>query len=686
MRVQKLVCGILVVALVVGACHKRPYRNVRADLDWAAWNGNLAEVQALIARGASVNGGALHTAAAQGHKEVVELLVRCGARVDGINSKGRTPAIAAMQEDHRAIVEYLVGEGAVVNLHLAAYLGDVDKVKSLIDAGADVNAKDSNTWTPLLYAGSGGHWEVARALITAGADLNAKADGRSFARQFDCGTVLHCAVRGGHAELAELLLDRGVDREVRDKYGETPLEWAVRNGRLAMVQLLIAKGANPNSRAKENYFCSGTPLGIAIDHGYADIADALIVGGADVNARDEAGWTSLHVAVTSYYQPALEAAVPMKPPELSDAQTYRDQYNAMSKRTYAALVVQMTRVLIGHGAEVSAKDEEGITPLHCASYHGLRDAMQLLIAKGADVNAKSVRDPNPDDSIAWEGRDLGYRLSPGVTPLHEAAFSGDPCVVEMLLTHGARVEAADELGATALHYAAALGNADVVKVLIAKGADVNAADTTGAMPLLDALLRGHVKTAKVLIAAGAERVDVQQDSARDHAHGMYLQVQRPLLHEALRGYLAMRRRTDAADANEGDVRREWIELLLANGADPDERDDKGNTPLHGAILVGDEKLARLFVAQGTDVNARNQGNITALHYAANDGRMKLASLLLAKGADVNARDNDGDTPMHCAVRRGHAQVVEVLVAGGADIGIRNSRGYTPLEEAIRRKQ
>jgi len=121
----------MAAVVLLAGCGKRPRRNAKADLNWAAWNGNLAEVQALIARGANVNGGALHTAAARGHKEVVEVLVRCGASVDRINSKGQTPAIAAMQEDHKAIVEYLVGEGAVVNLHLAAYLGDAAKVKQV---------------------------------------------------------------------------------------------------------------------------------------------------------------------------------------------------------------------------------------------------------------------------------------------------------------------------------------------------------------------------------------------------------------------------------------------------------------------------------------------------------------------------------------------------------------------------
>ncbi len=682
MRAQKLICGILAVTLLAGGCQRRPRREAGTDLYWAAHSGNLAEVQRLIARGANVNNGALHAAAEGGHKDVAELLIRCGARIDDVDKKGRTPVVAAMQENHRAVVEYLVGEGAAVNLHLAAYLGDVAKIKSLIDAGGNVNAKDSNGWAPLHYAASCGYREVAQVLIAAKADPNARADVRDFRRDDECGTPLHLALRGDHAELVGLLIDNGADREARDKHGETPLEWAVRNGRLAMVRLLIAKGANPNSRAKENYFCSGTPLEIAIEHGYVDIAEALIVGGADVKATDESGWTPLHVAVTSYYDPAVEAAVPVKPPALGAPQADWDRYHTLSEEAYAVLVTQMLRVLIAHGAEANAKDKEGITPLHCAAYHGLRDAADLLIAQGADVNAKTVPDPKPDH-IMWE-RDLGYRLRPGATPLHEAAFAGDPCTVEILVSHGAKVQIADESGTTALHYAAAMGSVEVVKLLLAERADVNAKDAAGVTPLLDALLRGRVRTARALLARGAEEVDVKKHSMTLPARGTYIEGQRPLLHEALRGDLGMGREADATDANAENIRREWIELLLANGADPNERDDKGNTPLQGAILVGNEELARLFIAHGTDVNARNQSNITALHYAANGGRAELASLLLAKGADVNASDNDGDTPLHSAVRRGHKPVVEVLVAGGANVSVINSRGQTPLDEAQRR--
>ena len=149
MRAKGLICGILAVVIVAGGCKKK-YRDPTTDLHRAAGQGNLQQVQTLIAHGSSINAGdaegrtPLHIAAQGGHKEVAEVLLRCGASIDSLDQRGRTPAMVAMEQNHRPVVEYLVHAGAAVNLHLAAYLGDAARVKGLIAGGADVNAKGQN--------------------------------------------------------------------------------------------------------------------------------------------------------------------------------------------------------------------------------------------------------------------------------------------------------------------------------------------------------------------------------------------------------------------------------------------------------------------------------------------------------------------------------------------------------------
>jgi ankyrin repeat protein len=684
------VCWLMAAVVLLGGCDKKPRRDGPTALRQAVWSQDVGQVQRLIVSGVPVNAKdytgrtALHEAAQRGSTEMLEVLIRCGALVDSLDDQGRTPVVAAMESNRRAAVECLILAGAAVNLHLAVYLGDVAQVKNLIAAAADVNAKGHDGKTPLDYAASYGQVEVARLLLAAGANPNAIVEDKEPVVDRPAGTPLYYAVQGDHKDMVELLLDSGADANAKGRYGATVLYWSAETGRLDMVKLLIAKGANPNIQMEDNDFCDGTSLGVAIEHGYVEVAEALILGGADVNGKNDSGWTPLHTAMISYYSAAVDAAVKAKYPTAAAQESDWDNYVALAKEIHQRLSSQMVRLLIAHGADVKAKDKEGMTPLHCAAYFGDRNVVQLLLAEGAEVNARTVRDPKPD-AIAWE-RDLGYRLGPGVTPLHEAVAGWDPGVVELLLAHGADVRAADEAGMTALHKAAAKGRASVTQLLLARGAEVNAKDGKGATPLAYALPRGHVKTAKMLIASGAEGVDVKKHLATTYREGAYVEV--PPLHEALSSSSRPQEEPSSgkSDPNDRAFRREWVELLLANGADPNERDQRGDTPLHSAVLLGNDELASLFITHGTGVNARNRSNLAALHYAAAGGRTAIVAELVAKGAEVNARDDHGDTPLHAAALRGHTEVVEVLVSHGADVSVKNSRGRTPLDEAIRQRR
>ena len=149
--------------------------------------------------------------------------------------------------------------------------------------------------------------------------------------------------------------------------------------------------------------------------------------------------------------------------------------------------IEAVKQHIAAGADVSVKKknspavlfEASGTPLHYAS---TKEIVELLIAKGADVNAKS---------------------SDGSTPLHDAAYYGRTVIAELLIAKGADVNAKDDdQGRTPLHWANS--TKEIADLLIAEGANVNAKTKFGETPLDAAILLGQTETAALLRKHGGK--------------------------------------------------------------------------------------------------------------------------------------------------------------------------------------
>jgi hypothetical protein len=146
---------------------------------------------------------------------------------------------AAGQGDIGTVRE-LLERGANVNtrdsesgwtpLMSAALSGNIDIVRLLIEKGAHVNAQDKFSWTPLMIASRSGHADIVRVLLDAGADVNAKT-GTGY-------TALMAAAKQGHAEIVKLLLARGADVHARDQVGWRSITLAERSGHEDIVKIL----------------------------------------------------------------------------------------------------------------------------------------------------------------------------------------------------------------------------------------------------------------------------------------------------------------------------------------------------------------------------------------------------------------------------------------------------------------
>ena len=195
-----------------------------------------------------------------------------------------------------------------ISIHKAVAFGNIEAVKQHLATGTDVNAKDLTGFAPLVFAASIGHKEIAKLLIAKGADVNVKNSGK---------TPLDWAIKQNHTETAELLRKHGGKRG-----SELPLATlfeAVKQVDLEGVKDFLAKGADVNAKDGNGW----TSLDNAISNGHKEIVELLIASGADVNAKDLGlHYTALHFAATK----------------------------------------EITELLITKGADVNAKGVDGWTP------------------------------------------------------------------------------------------------------------------------------------------------------------------------------------------------------------------------------------------------------------------------------------------------------------------------------------
>jgi ankyrin repeat protein len=180
------------------------------------------------------------------------------------------------------------------DLIIAANENDLDKVRSLLAEGADINARDSQGESALLAAPLTGNYEIVRELLNQGADVNVKGDNGY--------TILMSAASSGKIELLEELLKRGADVNAKDSNDNSALTLAIYRHHTDAAKLLIKNKANVNSTEKYGV----TALMMAIITHNIEIVSELLSRGADVTARNADNKTALTLAKSSNQNEIVE--------------------------------------------------------------------------------------------------------------------------------------------------------------------------------------------------------------------------------------------------------------------------------------------------------------------------------------------------------------------------------------------
>jgi len=306
--------------------------------------------------------------------------------------------------------------------------------------------------------------------------------------------------------------------------------------------------------------------------------------------------------------------------------------------------------LIAKGIDINNREHDFKTPLHRATISGHKDVVALLIAQGAQIDAK--------DSF------------PGGTALHYAVEKDHREIAEFLIAKGANVNAKRgyPAGDTPLHSAVRRGDQDIVELLIAKGADVNAQNDSGQTPL-DVATRGRHREITELL-----RAKVAKSSIHGTARLGALDNVKDFVENGI-------------DVNEKDAygmtplhlvaqggHREIVEFLLSKNADVNPKNNDGTTPLDVARSERHNDVVKLLVEAGAD--------IPTIHLAASVGSLDTLRSFMETGADINAKGKNGRTPLLRAVTGGHVDAVRILIDNGADVNTGDEQGYVPLMHAL----
>ena len=509
-----------------------------------------ADANALQADGAT----AIQWAAYRNDLELAQLLIAAGANVNAPNHDGATPLSLAAENGSAAMIEKLIEAGADPNqrlangetpLMMAARNGSVAAIKVLLHHKADVNTKETlRGTTALMWAAEQGHSDAVKALVAGGADLGAATEWDTRNSRLNIAPTVQQRAQsaqgaGGLGGFARARTRRAAaggaaspddfddfaaffrGPQIKDGGGLTPLVYAAREGCLECARALVEAGADVNQVTHYGW----TALLTATQNRHYQLGRYLLDHGADPNIANKGGWTPLYLATDNRN---IEAGdYPVRRPD-------------MDHLDYIKLLLDKganvnTRIC---GAQSSDKEckgdttetrtnftmqwlyEDGATPFVRAAQSGDITLMKLLLAQGADPK------------IATAHNDTALAVAAGIGWVEGVTFEWSPEesleAVKMCLDLGIDPNVPDDQGRTALHGAAHKGRTDVIQLLVDHGANLEAHDF-GSRDTVNGAMKG-LTWIPLDWARGLVRVGVQSAIAHPEAEKLLvkLMIQRGL--------------------------------------------------------------------------------------------------------------------------------------------------------------
>ncbi|WP_297300004.1 ankyrin repeat domain-containing protein [uncultured Brachyspira sp.] len=407
-----------------------------------------------------------------------------------------------------------------------------------------------------------------------------------------------------------------------------------------------------------------TPLFLAVQFGYNDLAKELIKEGADVNARasdmeTEDGIDMLYYAVRNNN---VEMSKILIDEGLDAGRDYGYEYSYYLKD--AAINnnnLDMLKILVQSG---DIDLESSLIPQ--AIEQNNIEMVKYLISIGQDVNAQIFAD--------------GFWIN---SPMKVAAQNGNIEIAKLLIDEGANLNSSDDYIGPAIDY----GNYDIAKLLIDNDVFNLNTNTTKEQAIELAKNKKYYEMEKLLSSEDANNIDGYDELMNAVSKGDMKELEKLIKDDTdlNKQYDKITPLNLAAARND----KEMVKFLVEKGADINLEDGYGYTPLMKAIDYDNIGLAKNIIDLKPDLNAVcSATGDTPLTYLVNankyGGGADLCYYMIKNGADINKKNKEGNTPLMIAAASYSYGIVGVLVNMGADYNIKNKEGKTAIDIASAR--
>ncbi|XP_034033197.1 ankyrin repeat domain-containing protein 27 [Thalassophryne amazonica] len=388
-----------------------------------------------------------------------------------------------------------------------------------------------------------------------------------------------------------------------------------------------------------------------------------------------------------------------------------------------------------------SRDDQGYTPLHVAAVCGQTQLIELLVDKGAPVNATDYHTLTPLHLACQRGYQgvtlllLHYKANAdaqdnnGNTPLHLACMYGHEDCVKALVYYDAqtcRLDLQNDKEDTPLHLAARWGYKGIIQALLENGASTDVLNKSKETPLQCALnpkivellestqiLRHHSRVSSIShspltsdcssrCSSVSSTSSLSSETKPEAERVRHREVEKLLRAVADADVEMVRYLLEWTDEEEeeGALHPEVLlchplcqcpncaptqkaSVLQAGALGVNCSNVDGFTPLHVAALHGHLVLVTLLIRHGANVNARNTQNATPLHLASQNSHVQVVRFLLECNAKLNKKDHYGNTPLMHTCLRGNLETATILLQSNALVNVANHQGNTALHEAVR---